>query len=166
MPREMPKFDKSSPELVARFNAVLDRQAGPDVTRRQMFGYPCAWIGGNMTTGLFADQWWVNGADPDRGRVLAMPGGPQVEGMAGEVLGRLVVIAGQVIGARRVRLLLRPHRLHDPERVLDVVPELVGDDVCLREVAGRSEALAQLVEEGRVEVDLLVRRAVERAGRR
>jgi len=57
MPREMPKFEKSAPELVARFSAVLDRNAAPDITRRQMFGYPCAWINGNMLSGLFAQDW-------------------------------------------------------------------------------------------------------------
>jgi TfoX N-terminal domain len=61
----MPKFEKSSPELVARFDAVLDRVGTPDVTRRKMFGYPCAWVGGNMASGLFAQTWWVRLA-PDR----------------------------------------------------------------------------------------------------
>jgi len=97
MPREMPKFEKSSPELVARFNAVLDGHAGPDVTRRQMFGYPCAWIGGNMTTGLFADQWWVNVAEPDRETLLAMPGGHQFEVMPGKAMGRYVVMPAEVV---------------------------------------------------------------------
>ena len=61
---EMPKFEKSSPEIVARFEAVLDR-VGPEATRRKMFGYPCAWVGGNMATGLFAESWWVR-LPPDR----------------------------------------------------------------------------------------------------
>lgn len=65
MAREMPAFTKSPPELVDRFTAVLDRVATPDTTRRPMFGYPCAWVGGNMATGLFADSWWVR-LPPDR----------------------------------------------------------------------------------------------------
>jgi hypothetical protein len=44
--------------------------------------------------------------------------------------------------------------------------ELVSDDVRAREVAGRAESLAQLVEERQVEIDLLVARTVERPGRR
>jgi hypothetical protein len=55
----MPKFQKSSPALIERFGAAVERAARSDVTRRQMFGYPCAWIGGNMATGLFAESWWV-----------------------------------------------------------------------------------------------------------
>jgi hypothetical protein len=56
---ELPKFEKPAPELVDRFNAVVDRVASPEVTRRPMFGHPCAWVGGNMATGLFAQHWWV-----------------------------------------------------------------------------------------------------------
>jgi hypothetical protein len=55
--RAMPSFTKSPPELVARFGAVLERY--PDATRKQMFGYPAAFVGGNMATGLFADRWVV-----------------------------------------------------------------------------------------------------------
>jgi len=61
----MPKFEKSAPELVERFSEVLDRVATPDTTRRPMFGYPCACVGGNMATGLFAQSWWVR-LPPDR----------------------------------------------------------------------------------------------------
>ena len=55
----MPKFEKSPAALVERFGAILDRVATPETTRRPMFGYPCAWIGGNMATGLFSTSWWV-----------------------------------------------------------------------------------------------------------
>jgi hypothetical protein len=94
---DMPKFEKSSPDLVARFSTVLDRVGTPETTRRPMFGYPCAWIGGNMTTGLFADQWWVNVADPDRETLLAMPGGHQFEVMPGKAMGRYVVMPAEVV---------------------------------------------------------------------
>ena len=60
-----PTFAKSPPELVARFEAVLARVARPDTTRRPMFGYPCAWVGGNMASGLFSTSWWVR-LSPDR----------------------------------------------------------------------------------------------------
>jgi len=93
----MPKFEKSSPELVARFNATLDDAAGPDVVRRQMFGYPCAWINGNMATGLFAQDWWVNVADPDRESLLGMPGGHQFEVMPGKAMGRYVVMPADLV---------------------------------------------------------------------
>lgn len=80
---EMPKFEKSPAELVERFGAVLDRVAGPEVRRRPMFGYPCAWVGGNMASGLFATTWWVRlppgrlsevEANGDGGPFEVMPG--------------------------------------------------------------------------------------------
>ena len=61
----MPRFQKPPAALVDRFEAVVGRVAGPEVTRRPMFGHPCAWVGGNMATGLFADTWWVR-LSPDR----------------------------------------------------------------------------------------------------
>jgi hypothetical protein len=64
MPKpEMPSFTKSPPELVERFGAVMDRY--PDVDRRKMFGYPAGFVGGNMVTGLFADDWVVRLAEGD-----------------------------------------------------------------------------------------------------
>src|SRR5205085_10826753 len=54
--------------------------------------------------------------------------------------------------------------LLDPEKFLHVMPDLMRDDVGLRELAGRAEAAAQLVEEGKVDVDLFVGWAVKRAG--
>ena len=97
MARQVPKFEKSSPELVARFNEFLDRHAAPDVTRRQMFGYPCAWIGGNMTSGLFAQDWWVSVSEADREALLAMDGGHPLEVMPGKAMGRYVVMPGDVV---------------------------------------------------------------------
>ena len=96
-PRSMPRFEKAPPELVGRFNAVLERLAGPDVTRRAMFGYPCAWVAGNMATGLFADEWWVRVSEPDREAVLAMPGGHPFQVMPGRDMGRYVVLPDEVV---------------------------------------------------------------------
>ena len=101
MARQMPTFEKSSPELVARFETVVGRNAAPDVTRRQMFGYPCAWIGGNMLTGLFAQDWWVHLAEPDREALLALPGAHQLEVMPGRAMGRYVVLPPDVAGDDR-----------------------------------------------------------------
>ena len=86
----MPKFEKSSPELVARFGEVLDRVGSPDVARKPMFGYPCAWVNGNMATGLFAQSWWVRLA-PERlesviasgeGRPFSVMPGREMKGYA------------------------------------------------------------------------------------
>jgi hypothetical protein len=97
MPREMPKFTKSSPELVERYGAVLDRHAAPDITRKQMFGYPCAWIAGNMVSGLFGEDWWVRVSEPERDALLALPGAHPLEVMPGKTMGRSVVMPPDVV---------------------------------------------------------------------
>ncbi len=93
---DMPKFEKSPPELVERFSGVLDR-AGPDATRRPMFGYPCAWVGGNMATGLFASSWWVR-LEPGRlAAVLASGEGRTFEVMPGRAMKGYAALPDEVI---------------------------------------------------------------------
>lgn len=72
--RAMPSFRKSPPELVERFGAVLD--AYPHAVRKKMFGYPAAFVGGNMATGLFADQWVVRLPDDEVAAALAAGAAP------------------------------------------------------------------------------------------
>jgi hypothetical protein len=55
--RATPTFRAAPPVLVERFAAVLADY--PDAQRKKMFGYPAAFVGGNMATGLFADTWVV-----------------------------------------------------------------------------------------------------------
>ena len=94
---DTPKFEKSTPELVARFSAVLDRVGTPDTTRRPMFGYPCAWIGGNMVTGLFAQSWWVR-LPPDRlDAVLASGEGRPFEVMPGRPMKGYAALPDDVV---------------------------------------------------------------------
>ena len=123
MPREMPKFEKSPPELVARFSAALERVATPDVTRRPMFGYPCAWINGNMVTGMFASQWWVRLSEPDREALLALPGAHQFEVVPGRAMGRYVSMPDCTRRRRRgARRLARK----GPQSHQDAAAEAVG----------------------------------------
>lgn len=68
----MPSFEKSPPELVARFEAATARH--PQAARRKMFGYPALFMGGNLATGLFADTWMVRLAADDLATLLAQPG--------------------------------------------------------------------------------------------
>ena len=74
----MPKFEKSSPELVARFDAAAARF--PEAERRKMFGYPALLVGGKLVTGLFAESWMIRLGDADRealqSRGGARPSGP------------------------------------------------------------------------------------------
>lgn len=87
----MPSFAKSPPELVARFDAVAARVlAGtgehPAAQRRQMFGYPALFVGGNLATGLFADTWMVRLGRADLEALLAMPGAAPFSPMPGRTM--------------------------------------------------------------------------------
>jgi hypothetical protein len=87
--RAMPTFDKSPPELVERFSAVLDGY--PGAVRKKMFGYPAAFVGGNMATGLFADRWVVRLPDAEIEAAKAAGAGP-FEPMPGKPMKAFVVI--------------------------------------------------------------------------
>ena len=87
--RAMPSFSKSPPDLIDRFAAVMDRY--PDAVRRKMFGYPAAFVGGNMATGLFADQWVVRLPD-DQIQPAKAAGAAPFEPMPGKAMKAFVVI--------------------------------------------------------------------------
>jgi TfoX/Sxy family transcriptional regulator of competence genes len=91
---DMPKFTKSSPEIVERFAAVMDRY--PDVERRKMFGYPAAFVGGNMATGLFAEQWIVRVPDAEMASAIAA-GATPFEVMPGRPMKGFVAIPSAVV---------------------------------------------------------------------
>lgn len=80
----MPSFEKSPPELVARFEAVAERF--PIAQRRKMFGYPALFVDGNLVTGLFADSWMIRLAEDDLAELLALPGATPFSPMAGRTM--------------------------------------------------------------------------------
>jgi TfoX/Sxy family transcriptional regulator of competence genes len=95
----MPGFSKSPPELIERFAAVTGDIL--DVERRQMFGYPCLFVGGNMVTGLHESAWFVRLAEPDRAELLDVPGAGPFEPMPGRAMGGYVVLPPTVIADNR-----------------------------------------------------------------
>ena len=98
---DMPKFEKSPPELITRFNEVLDRVAGPDTRLKPMFGYPCAWVGGNMATGLFATSWWVRLPPDELEAVLASGEATTFEVMPGREMKGYAVMPVDVVADDR-----------------------------------------------------------------
>jgi TfoX/Sxy family transcriptional regulator of competence genes len=99
--RAMPSFSKSPPELVERFSTVLDGY--PHATRRKMFGYPAAFVGGNMATGLFADRWVVRLPDSEIEPAKAA-GAESFEPMPGKPMRSFVTIpASDVSDDTRIR---------------------------------------------------------------
>jgi TfoX/Sxy family transcriptional regulator of competence genes len=80
----VPSFEKSPPDLIARFDAVAQRF--PESERRKMFGYPALFVAGNLVTGLFAKQWMIRLADDDLAEMLSLPGAAPFQPMAGRTM--------------------------------------------------------------------------------
>ena len=80
----MPSFEKSPPELVARFDDVAGRFG--NAQRRKMFGYPSLFVGGHLATGLFANTWMVRLAAADLEEVLGLPGAAPFSPMPGRTM--------------------------------------------------------------------------------
>lgn len=93
----MPSFTKSPPELIKRFASVAD--AFPDAERRQMFGYPCLFVGGSMVTGLFDESWFVRLGEPERSELLAMDGAGPFAPMPGRPISGYFVLPESVLVA-------------------------------------------------------------------
>lgn len=87
-------WTKSPAELVQAFDAVVP----PVAERRQMFGFPCAFVGGNLCFGLFQDQFMVR--LDEKGRFDAMKlGAEKFEPMAGRPMREYVVLPQRIVSS-------------------------------------------------------------------
>jgi TfoX/Sxy family transcriptional regulator of competence genes len=87
-------WEKSPAELVERFGRVLDRF--PDAERRKMFGYPAAFVGGNMVTGLHQSNWVVRLPDDQRDEAIAA-GASVFDPMGGRPMKSYVALPREVL---------------------------------------------------------------------
>jgi TfoX/Sxy family transcriptional regulator of competence genes len=74
---------KSPPELVEAFLEALP--CSPQVERRQLFGYPAAFVNGNMFAGLHQDDVLVRLSDAQQ-EMLLRDGGSRWEPTPGRVM--------------------------------------------------------------------------------
>src|SRR6266568_160264 len=84
--RAMPKWTPAPQEWIDAFDAAL-----PDtVERRKMFGYPAAFVNGNMAAGLHRDDLVLKLDEKDRDTLLKAGGKPFV--VMGRPMGAFVVV--------------------------------------------------------------------------
>jgi hypothetical protein len=57
-----------------------------------MFGYPAAFVGGNLATGLYANGWMVRLGAEEAARVVAAGGGQSFEPMPGRPMTGYVLL--------------------------------------------------------------------------
>lgn len=69
---KMPKWKPSPPTIIDTFQETLS--AFPQVEMRKMFGFNCAFINGNMATGLWQDEWMLRLPPEDRENFLKIKG--------------------------------------------------------------------------------------------
>lgn len=91
----MPSFEKSPSALVDRFEAVAGRF--PEAERRQMFGYPSLFVGGNLVTGLYQATWMVRLPADGLAELLAMPGAMPFEPMPGRPMKGYAVLPADLL---------------------------------------------------------------------
>ena len=84
-----PKFEKSPPELVAKFEKLAP---GPPAQQRQMFGYPACFVNGNLFMSLFHDKMVLRLPDTDREALLKVKGAGPFEPMAGRPMKEYVTV--------------------------------------------------------------------------
>ncbi|MEM9471048.1 MAG: TfoX/Sxy family protein [Pseudomonadota bacterium] len=92
------QWRKSPPDLVELFASVLPDE--PTVERRQMFGYPCAFVNGNMFTGLHQESLIVRLDEDGRKRLIDEAGARQFEPMPGRPMREYVALADSVLKDR------------------------------------------------------------------
>ncbi|MDQ2952556.1 MAG: TfoX/Sxy family protein [Chloroflexota bacterium] len=74
MPREMPKFIKTPPEIVAAFDAASPSRG--DIERKTMFSYPALFVKGNMFAFTFGPKIAVRLGEAGRARAVKSGAGP------------------------------------------------------------------------------------------
>jgi hypothetical protein len=91
----MPKFAKSPPELVDRFDDLA--ALVPDASRRQMFGYPTCVLAGNMFMGLHEDRLILRLSEEDRRSLIDGHGARIFEPMPGRPMKEYVVVPPELV---------------------------------------------------------------------
>ena len=86
MPRVMPTFTKTPPEVVAAFDAASPSRG--DIERKTMFSYPALFVKGNMFAFTFGPKIAVRANEATR----AKPGMKRFEPMPGRPMGEYVEV--------------------------------------------------------------------------
>jgi TfoX/Sxy family transcriptional regulator of competence genes len=87
-------WKKSPPQLVETFHGALPDD--PLVERRKMFGYPCAFVHGNMFAGLHQESMVLRLSEAER---AAMPGARPFEPLPGRVMREYVVVPTGILSS-------------------------------------------------------------------
>jgi hypothetical protein len=90
------KFIKPPAELVERFKAALPSH--PDLTPKQMFGFPASFVKGNFFTGLHNENVVIRLPDEVKAELKELDGAPQFDPMGGRPMKQWWVLPSNVTG--------------------------------------------------------------------
>lgn len=90
----MGSWKKAPQDLVDLFNDALSNL--PEAQLRKMFGYPAAFVNGQMFTGLFEDRMFLRLDEAGRAEMARLGGGP-FEPMPGRPMREYAVVAPAIL---------------------------------------------------------------------
>ena len=94
---KMPKFKPAPEAVVTLFHAAI---AGlPNLESRKMFGYPCAFVNGQMLIGVLGDRIMLRLSDQDRAQFLKLPGAKPFEPMPGRPMREYVELPPNIMNS-------------------------------------------------------------------
>ena len=99
-----PKWRKSPPELIDLLGRALPND--PAVERRTMFGYPCAFIKGNMFAGLFGENIFVRLPEGERAGLVGKGEAAPFEPVPGRTMKEYVVLRGGACQAAALKAVI------------------------------------------------------------
>jgi TfoX/Sxy family transcriptional regulator of competence genes len=98
--RPMPKFTKPPESLVALFGRAIGAMRG--VEPRRMFGYPAAFVNGNMFSCLFQSSMILRLSDADRAACASEFGAMLFEPMPGRPMREYVALPDELLRSPRL----------------------------------------------------------------
>jgi len=97
--RKMPKWAKAPEALVAQFERAIEGLSG--VETRKMFGYPAAFMNGNMFSGLFQSSIILRLSESDRAACASRYGARPFEPMPGRPMREYIVLPDEIVGSAK-----------------------------------------------------------------
>ena len=98
--RAMPAFTKAPEELVRTFENVM--KDFPLAVQRKMFGYPSAFVNGNMFAGLFQEEMFLRLSDEDRAAIRSEYGTSLFEPLPGRPMRGYVLVPRYVLNSPKL----------------------------------------------------------------
>ena len=96
----MPAFTKAPEELVRTFENVM--KDFPLAVQRKMFGYPSAFVNGNMFAGLFQEEMFLRLSDEDRAAIRSEFGTSLFEPLPGRPMRGYVLVPRYVLDSPKL----------------------------------------------------------------